>query len=84
MKLIALVRGLPNVSPDKDSPLKVSSLEVKAIATTVAPVGKVAMADQPKTSRWKQPTTCSSHYLRDMAETLEGLKRLVPLTATQV
>jgi integrase len=71
-------------APGKDMEnLKVSSHEVRALATSTAFYSNVAMEEVLKAARWANQSTFTTFYLRDVAEDLEGIKRLGPINVAQ-
>ena len=69
--------------PGAANDLRVSSHEVRAIATSTAFFHNVAMKDLLRTARWRHQSTFTSFYLRDVAEELDGLKGLGPIMVAQ-
>jgi hypothetical protein len=63
--------------------LKVSSHEVRALATSTAFYNNVAMEEVMKAARWANQSTFTTFYLRDVAEDIEGIKRLGPVNVAQ-
>ena len=63
--------------------LKISSHEVRALATSTAFYHNVAMEEVMKAARWANQSTFTTFYLRDVAEDMEGIKRLAPLNIAQ-
>ena len=73
----------------KDAPLevrtslKVSSHEIRALATSTAFYGNTSMDDILQAGRWANQSTFTGFYLRDVAADLEGIYRLGPILAAQ-
>ncbi len=53
--------------------MKVSSHEVRALATSTAFYGNTAMTEIMKAARWAQSTSFTTFYLRDVAQNMEGI-----------
>jgi hypothetical protein len=60
--------------------LRINVHEVRAVATSTAFYGNVALHKMLKSVRWAQQTTFTSFYMRDMVTDMEGVHRLGPVT----
>ena len=78
-----ILHAYSNISPNSTSSMKISSHEIRALATSTAFYGNTAIDDIMKAGRWASQTTFTSFYLRDMASDLEGIYQLGPVISAQ-
>ncbi len=59
--------------------LRARAHEVRAISTSMALFGNVAIEDILDQCRWTSSTTFTTHYLRDMTDTSQRVRSLLPI-----
>ncbi len=78
-----ILKAYEGYPPEKLTTMKVSSHEVRALATSMAFYGNTAMTEIMKAARWAQLTTFTTFYLRDVAQNMEGIYQLGPLVVAK-
>jgi integrase len=79
----AILKAYENCSPEILRKMKISSHEVRALATSTAFYGNTALKEILKSARWSQQTTFTSFYLRDVSQDMQEVYRLGPLLVAQ-
>ena len=79
----AVIQAHSNMPAEAMKRLQVKAHDVRAIATSTAFYGNVALSEILKAARWASQTTFTSFYLKDVSQDLEGINRLGPVIVAQ-
>ena len=63
--------------------VRITAHEIRALAASWKATNSIPLEDVLRTASWKNATTFTSHYLRDLCQQQDGLYSLGPLVAAE-